>query len=182
MKQNERTATYIIKLGLILFLITAVVAAMLGGVNAITKDKIAAINAQKVADAIALVIDSSAQPEQIDDAAAPAEISAIYKMGADGYAVEVVVSGSQGSIDLMVGVAPDASVTGISIVSHSETAGLGAVYADSTDKGVAFRDSFVGLSGEITASDVDYKSGATVSANAICKGASIASGYVAQLG
>lgn len=181
MKKNENTALYVLKLGLILLIITSVVAALLGGVNAITKDKIAAINEQKVADAIALVIDSDAKPEQIVDPKAPAEISAIYKMGADGYAVETVVSGSQGNIDLIVGVAPDSSITGISIVSHSETAGLGAVYAGATAKGESFRNSFIGQSGEITSSDVDYKSGATISANAICKGATIASDYVASL-
>lgn len=182
MKKQESTVMYVVKLGLILLAITAIVAALLGGVNAITKDKIAAINEQKVADAIALVIDSGAQPEALDISDAPAEIIAVYKLGDDGYAVEAVVSGSQGSIDMMAGVAPDASITGISIVSHSETAGLGAVYADETDKGVAFRESFKGLSGEITKDSVDYKSGATISANAICKGATIASDYVAKLG
>ncbi len=182
MNKTEPTALYILRLGAILLVITAVVAALLGGVNAITKDKIAAINEQKVADAIALVLDSSAQPEPIDDPNAPAEIKALYKMGADGYAVETVVSGSQGSIDLMVGVAPDGTVTGVSIVSHSETAGLGALYAGDTAKGVAFRESFVGQSGEIDVSEVDYTSGATVSARAICNGASIASAYVASLG
>lgn len=182
MKKNESTAMYVVKLGLILLIITAVVAALLGGVNAITKDKIAALNEQKVADAIALVIDSDAAPEAMELAGAAPEIIAAYKMGDDGYAVETVVSGSQGSIDMMAGVAPDGTITGISIVKHSETAGLGAVYADATDKGVAFRESFKGLSGEITKSDVDYKSGATVSANAICNGATIASDYVANLG
>lgn len=182
MTKSQSTLGYIVKLGLILLIITAVVAALLGAVNSITKDKIAAINAQKVADAISLVIDSEAQPESVTDPDAPGEIIAIYKMGTDGYAIEAVVSGSQGSIDMMVGVAPDSTITGISIVSHSETAGLGAVYADATDKGVAFRESFVGQSGTISAADVDYKSGATISANAICKGASIASDYVASLG
>lgn len=182
MTKKENTAAYILKLGWILLLITAVVAAALGGVNAITKDKIAAINAQKVADAIALVLESSAEPEVIEDANAPAEISTIYQMGDDGYAIQVVVSGSQGSIDMMVGTAPDGTITGISIVSHSETAGLGAVYADGTDAGVSFRESFVGQSGQIAVSQVDFKSGATITADAICKGAAIASNYVAGLG
>ena len=80
------------------------------------------------------------------------------------------------------GVTPDGEITGVSIVSHSETAGLGAVYAGDTAKGVAFRESFVGKSGTVVPADVDYKSGATVSAEAICKGASAASQYVAGLG
>ena len=180
--KKESTALYVLKLGLILLAITAVVAALLGGVNAITKDKIAAINAEKVSRAISLVLDSAAQPEETDAAGAPGEITHVYKMGDDGYAVELVVSGSQGAIDMMAGVKSGGEITGISIVSHSETAGLGAVYAGDTAKGVSFRDSFVGKSGSIVPADVDYKSGATVSAEAICKGASIASQYVAGLG
>ena len=180
--KKESTALYVVKLGLILLAITAVVAGLLGGVNAITKDRIAAINDQKVADAISLVIDSGAQPERIDAPNAPAEITNVYKMGDDGYAVELEVSGSQGTIDMMTGVKPDGEITGVSIVSHSETAGLGAVYAGATDTGVDFRESFAGKSGTIATSDVDYKSGATISAEAICKGASIASQYVAGLG
>ena len=89
---------------------------------------------------------------------------------------------SQGIIDMMTGVRPGGEITGVSIVSHSETAGLGAVYAGATDTGVDFRESFAGKSGTIGTSDVDYKSGATISAEAICKGASIASQYVAGLG
>ena len=182
MTKKENNTRYIFKLGAILFLICAVVAAALGGVNAITKDKIAAINAEKVAQAIALVLESSAEPEIIEDANAPSEISTIYKMGDDGYAIQVVVSGSQGSIDMMVGTASDGTITGISIIKHSETAGLGAVYADGTDAGVAFRESFVGKSGEIPVGDVAFKSGATISAEAICNGAEIVSAYVAGLG
>ncbi len=180
--KKESTALYVLKLGLILLAITAVVAGLLGGVNAITKDRIQAINDQKVADAISLVLDSSAQPEIIDASGAPAEITNVYKMGDDGYAVELEVSGSQGTIDMMTGVKPDGEITGVSIVSHSETAGLGAVYAGDTDKGVAFRESFKGKSGTFGASEVDYKSGATISADAICHGASVASQYVASLG
>ena len=45
--KKESTALYIVKLGLILLAITAVVAGLLGGVNAITKDRIAAINDQR---------------------------------------------------------------------------------------------------------------------------------------
>ena len=182
MKKNESSVGYVLKLTLILFVISAIVALLLGGVNAITKDKIAAINKQKVADAIALVIDSSAEPEEVTDFDSSTGITAVYKMGEDGYAVQTVVSGSQGSITVMTGVDPTGVITGVSIVSHSETAGLGAVYAGDTDAGVAFRDSFVGKSGSFTAKDVAYKSGATISADAICNAAGIASDYVASLG
>lgn len=182
MKTKEGSVGYMLKLTAILLIISAVVALLLGLINHITKDKIAAINEQKVADAIALVLTSDAAPEEVTDFDSSTGITAVYKMGDDGYAVEAVVSGSQGSIDVMVGVAPDATITGISIVDHAETAGLGAVYADATDAGVAFRESFIGLSGEFTAKDVAYKSGATISADAICNAAVVALDYVESLG
>ncbi len=180
--KTESTALYVLKLGLILLAITAVVAALLGGVNLITKDRIAAINDEKVAAAIAQVLESDAQPDELELPGEYPEITNVYKMGDDGYAVELEVSGSQGTIDMMTGVKPDGEITGVSIVSHSETAGLGAVYAGDTDAGVAFRESFVGKSGTVSPADVDYKSGATISADAICSGASVASQYVASLG
>ena len=43
-----------------------------------------------------------------------------------GYAIKVVASGSQGNIEMMVGVDSDGAVTGVSIVDNSETAGIGS--------------------------------------------------------
>lgn len=40
-------------------------------------------------------------------------------------------------ITLMVGVGTDGNVTGISIIDQSETPGLGAVYAQDSEKGSA---------------------------------------------
>ena len=65
-KQNS-TGAYIARLTLILFLITAVVALLLGAVNAITKDRIAALNDQKTADSIRTVLESDAEPEAVTD-------------------------------------------------------------------------------------------------------------------
>ena len=45
---------------------------------------------------------------------------------------------------MMVGVDNEGKVLGISVVSQTETAGLGAVAAAETPKGIAFRDQFVG--------------------------------------
>jgi len=44
---------------------------------------------------------------------------------AAGYAVKVTASGSQGSIEMMVGVDAEGAVTGVSVVNHSETSGIG---------------------------------------------------------
>ena len=129
MKKNS-SAGYILKLTLTLFVITAVVAVLLGAVNAITKDPIADYKAQKTAEAIREVLPSDAEPEELSDYTDESgAVTHFYKVGEDGYAVELVVGGSQGDIDMMVGVAADGTVSGISFISMSETAGLGAVAA-----------------------------------------------------
>ena len=43
-----------------------------------------------------------------------------------GYAVNVAASGSQGTISMMVGMDMDGAVTGVSIVTNSETSGIGS--------------------------------------------------------
>ena len=53
---EKKSGPNIAKLVIVLTLVSAVVAAILGGVNAITKDKIAAITEQKTNDALAEVM------------------------------------------------------------------------------------------------------------------------------
>ena len=54
------------------------------------------------------------------------QITGVYAADDKGYVVQVSVSGSQGMIDMVVGVDTAGTVTGVSIVSMSETAGLGS--------------------------------------------------------
>ena len=103
-----------------------------------------------------------------------------------GYAVKVAPSGFGGAITMMVGVSADGQVLGISVISHAETPGLGAVASQNTDKGVAFRDQFVGLIAGITIgggkNQVDSLSGATISTQAIVDGVNAALDCAANLG
>ena len=76
---------------------------------------------------------------------------------------------------MMVGI-KDGAVTGISIVSHAETAGLGAIAADKTEKGVAFRNQFVGVTTDETVAvskdggQIDAITGATITSRAVADG------------
>ena len=112
-------------------------------------------------------------------------VSKVYK-GANGYALEVLPSGFDNTITMMVGVDLEGKVLGISIVSHTETAGLGAVAADATPKGVAFRNQFVGMSGSVSVTkdggEVNAITGATITSRAICVGVNAALKAVAGLG
>ena len=182
--KKETTAMYILRLAVTLLAICAVVALALAGVNAITKDKIAANKAAKTAAALEKVLPGVEGLEKMELAADAGIVTGIYGAG-NSYAVEVAPNGFGGAITMMVGIV-DGKVTGISIISHAETPGLGAVASQDTDKGVAFRDQFKGLISGIAIGDgenqIDSLSGATISSQAIVDGVNAALEYVAKLG
>ena len=163
-----------LRLGGILLIICVCVAAALAGVNAITEDRIAMAQQEKTQAAIAQVLEGEAQkmnlPEDVDLGIVRNAYASEY-----GFAVEVAPNGFDGEILMMVGVGLDGKVTGISIISQTETAGLGAEAAADNAKGNAFRDQFVGLTaGEIQLSKdggkLDALTGATISSRAVTLG------------
>lgn len=193
--KKENTVMYILRLTATLLAICAVVALALAGVNAITKDKIAAIKAEKTQKAIAAVLPGAGEVKEIAFTDDTGMVTKVYQSdlsvsgnsgAAFGYAVEVTPNGFGGAITMMVGVSADGKVLGISIISHAETPGLGAVAAANTDKGVAFREQFKGLVNGITIGDgdnqIDALSGATISSQAIVNGVNAALRCVWQMG
>ena len=185
MKQNESNVMYVLRLAGTLLLITAIVAACLAGVNAVTKDVIAELNAKATQEAIMAVLPGGFDTEITDFSDATGLVSKIYQ-GADGYAVEVGPSGFDNTITMMVGIDNEGKVLGISVVSHTETAGLGAVAAAGTPAGIAFRDQFAGASGTVSVTkdggQMDAITGATITSRAICVGVNAALDCVAGLG
>ena len=185
MKQNESIVMYVLRLAGTLLLITAVVAAALAGVNAITAPVIEELNAAKTQEAISAVLPGGFDTELSDFADASGIVSKVYQ-GANGYAVEVGPGGFDNTITMMVGIDNEGKVLGISVVSHTETAGLGAVSADGTPKGIAFREQFVGASGAVSVTKdggtMDAITGATITSRAICVGVNAALDCVAGLG
>ena len=97
-----------------------------------------------------------------------------------------IIAGFDGPITMMVGIDASGNVLGISIVNHTETAGLGAVAAAGTPAGVAFRDQFVDASGAVSVTKdggtMDAITGATITSRAICVGVNAALDVVAGLG
>lgn len=181
--KTESNVGYIARLAITLLLITAVVAAALAGVNAITAPKIEALNAQKTQQAIEAVLPGGGQPVDYTDETGL--VGTVYK-GQAGYAVEVKPSGFNGAVTMMVGVDASGKVLGISIVNHTETAGLGAVAAADTTAGNAFRSQFAGMSGSVSVKkdggQVDALTGATITSRAVCTGINAALSVVAALG
>ena len=194
---------YILKLTVTLLITCVVVAGLLGGVNAITKDKIAAINWEKTVAAMkAVVADpdattfSDALPNTPEMEAAclagGATLQSVYEVQVDGapagYAIKVSASGSQGAIEMMVGVDGEGAVTGVSIVKHSETSGIGTKVADNepTASGVGVLTQFEGMSaadGTLTVgTNVDAISGATVSSRGVTGGVNAALAVAGVMG
>lgn len=181
--KTESNVKYVLRLALTLLLITAVVAVALAGVNSITEPKIAELNAQKTQNAIEAVLPGGGQEVSFSDDTGL--VSTVYQ-GEAGYAVQVTPSGFNGGIDMMVGIDLSGNVLGISIISNSETAGLGAVAAADTSAGEAFRSQFIGTSGSVAVSKdggtLDAITGATITSRAVCSGVNAALACVANMG
>ena len=180
--KTESTVKYVLRLALTLLAITAVVAAALAGVNSITAPAIAELTAQKTQEAIQAVLPGGGEATEFP---ATDLVSKVYTSDT-GYAVEVTPGGFDNTITMMVGVDKAGSVLGISIISHTETAGLGAVAAAGTPAGEAFRNEFVGASGSVSVTkdggEVDSITGATITSRAICVGVNAALEVVAKMG
>ena len=191
---------FILKVAGTLTVIALVVAALLGVVNNVTKDKIAEQDAENTRIAMSAVAPEGSEfgdKMDISDAVAAVasaqggKIVEMYPMtngGADaGYVVKVSASGSQGTITMMVGVDANKAITGISVISHSETSGIGTkvVGNEPNSAGEPVLDQFIGMSGSgslVVGKNVIAVSGATVSTKGITMGANAALAAVEALG
>ena len=168
----------ILKLTIVLFLVCAVVAGVLGGVNELTKDTIAEQQRLKTERAYAEVLKSSGyETVDFDKNANPTVDSVSVCTGGEGHIVMTTFSGAQGSITMVVGVDKELKCSGISIIKHSETSGLGANAASSSEVGVRFRDQFLGQDGSIAmkkaGGSIDALAGATVTSSSITNAVSV---------
>lgn len=190
---------FILKVAGTLTIISLVVALLLGLVNGVTADKIAAMNAAATQTALEAVTEAGSTydeitsiPQEVMDAAKEmGALEEMYTVTFDGqpagYAVKLTASGSQGLIEMVIGVDAEQKITGISVVSHSETSGIGTKVCGNmpNDDGVPVLDQFVGMSGAGTlkvGKTVTPISGATVSTKGVTKGANAALAAVAALG
>lgn len=185
---------FILKVAGTLTAIALVVAAMLGVVDMVTRDKIDAINAEKTNQALAAVAPEGAEftPVELSDAAVSAAaaygtLDSMYEMSTGGYAMKIVASGSQGSIEMIVGVDGNKALTGVSVVSHAETGGIGTkvINNDPNTAGVPVLDQFIGMSGSgslVVGKSVTAISGATVTTKGITAGCNAALAAVEALG
>lgn len=186
MTETKKQEASMMRLIVVLFLITAVTALLLGLVNYITADRIAEIKLEKTNAALSEVMPGGYEFEELQDDNVDkiAGVSKVYaaNSGANtyGYVVESIVSGSQGNIDMVVGVDMSGTVTGVAIIDMSETSGLGTK-ANEAD----WRAQFVGVSDEQKVNkdggSIDALTGATITSRAVTNGVNIALQVSAEL-
>lgn len=162
-----------------LFVITAVAGLALSAVYSVTKEPIAISQKAKINNAIKMVIpefetiaDTVLMPQDGKDSI---RIHRLLKGTENsGVAVETYTDkGFSGRFSLMVGFAPDGSISNIEVLEHKETPGLGTKMALP-----AFKDQFKGLKlselpGEQLkvkkdGGSVDAITAATISSRAFC--------------
>ena len=188
---------YIIKLTVTLFVTCVVVAGLLGLVNSVTAGRIEQINIENTNKALTAVFEGASAPEfpemEIADdlkaaaASAGATLQNVYeaKDGGEtiGHALKIVASGSQGNIEMVVGVDSEGAVTGVSIVDNAETAGIGSRVMEN-ENGVL--DQFIGKSAAdsplTVGKNVDAISGATVSSRGVTTGVNAALAVAGVMG
>ena len=172
------------KLGLNLLIISAVAALLLALTKSVTASTIAQRNEQANAEARKLVLESAQDFEQVKDVKTDnskgVEVSEIYEAkdasgNTVGYTLKVLPSGYGGTIELMVGIdSAKGQVSGINVVSNSETAGLGAKatnpeFSDQY-KGKPLEELSVLKNGTPGDTEIKAISGATITSTAVTNG------------
>ena len=166
-----------IKLAIKLFVITAVVAALLAVVNMVTEPLIEANNEKTFNETMARVLPEAEEFEEIDVEINPEDgavaVDSVYagRSGGDvvGYVVTAVCSeGYGGDITVMTGINPDFTVNKAEVTEMDETPGLGAKAQGE------WIDQFQGLSEDKNGSaqtdnKVEAISGATITSRAVTK-------------
>lgn len=156
-------------LGLRLALFVAVVVAMLAAVNVLTRDTIA--ERKRVAGETARSsLMAGCTFSQVADAELPEDtsVTAVYRAEKDGvfmgYCFDVSVKGYN-EISMVVGVGADLNVTGVKILSQTETPGIGSKAVD--ENGV-YLPLFKTVN--VDAMQSHFVSGATISSKGIWTG------------
>ncbi len=173
----------IVKIGLILFAITAVSAGILAAVNSVTEPIITANTEAKRVAAMSKVLPDADDFELVEYSAENSSVVEAYSAGSDGFVVLCEPKGYGGPISVVVGINSDLTVNSIDITSHSETPGLGANCTNDV-----FKDAFKGKTSGIkvvksnpTSNQIDALSSATVTSRAVVRGVNDALAAVEEL-
>ncbi len=187
MQKNENP----IVLSAVLFVISVIVALLLAFTNSVTKDKIAENIKQEQNVAKKEVLPGASTFTELAYQDESGLVRGLFE-GKDaggktiGWCVNVAPNGYGGAIDIMVGVLDGGVISSIKVVSHSETAGLGAKVQEPK-----FASQFAGKTGEKSISviksgtpkehEIVAISGATITSTAVKDGVNAAMSVVRHL-
>ncbi len=176
----------IVKLGLMLFLISAVAAAALGYVNAATKEPIE--DSKRVEETktrkILLTEADSFEELAVQNSDQYPIVSEIYKgtKGDDlcGYIFKTIPKGYGGQVEVLTGITLDGTIAGVDIGSNNETPGLGAKASENQFKGqYKGKGTLLNVikSGTPKEDEISAISGATITSEAVTGGVNEALSY-----
>ena len=170
-KRSHSPLLQFFKLVFTLLVIAAAAVLVLILVNSLTADTIAVHAEEKHRSAMVSVMpDANVFSEMYCEDTTIDHISGAYNGTTFlGYCVEVTSNGFGGAIHLIVGVDVNGSITGVSILDHTETTTLGANASDPD-----FLNQYVGKSGSITVNKgtnaIQAVTGATITSEAVTQG------------
>lgn len=171
-----------------LFMVCLVATFLLGGVDFLTRDKIAQVQQQTAQQARLKVCPEAVEFEEKSVVVDGEEYIVYFGIDEEnetvGYAVTTVDKSYGGEIQIMTGFDCELKITGIEVLSIDDTPGLGM-----NAKKESFRNQFIGKSGELTVTkntpaenEIQALTGATISSNAVTRCVNAAYAAVNNLG
>lgn len=169
-----------IKLGLVLLIICAISAFILGVTNDYTQGIIQARAHEENVAAIKVLLPEAEEFELVEDAnvTGVTDIVEVYQGTKNGevigYTVKSNPQGYAGRVDILIGISIDGIITGAKVGDNTETPGLGTRIADAAfinqflDK--ATTNEFQVTKDPQRENDIETVTGATVSSEAVARG------------
>lgn len=172
----------ILKLGIVLFIITAVTGLILGGVYTMTLEPIRMAQEREKTEAMIETLPGATEFENVEIGAGDETIKEIHMGKSDGglvgYNYTVTPKGYGGLIEIVAGISKEGKLMAIKIIKHSETPGLGAKADDeaflSQFREKTVRRLTVTKSDAANEGEIQAISGATITSNAVARGVNAA--------
>lgn len=178
----------ILKLGAVLFIITAVTGLVLGGIYTMTLEPIRAAKEKEKMAALAQTLPGASDFDEVECPGDNGPVKEVNKGSADGkavgYNITVTPKGYGGLIEMVVGIDNEGRLMDIKILSHTETPGLGAKAADPAFSGQfhekKVNEIVVTTNPPAADNEIQAISGATITSKAVASGVNTALDYWAK--